>query len=160
FIVVGSRGRGAIASSLLGSVSRELTEKATCPLVVVPPNATAPTKDGDAAIVCGVDGSEHALAAARVAGDLAERLGYRVAVVHASRTARSLLSYVGRSTTPSMSVQPDVADRLSREIMDDAVQALGGEAAYADVEPGEPAEVLQSVAKREHGRRIVAARCR
>jgi nucleotide-binding universal stress UspA family protein len=156
FLVVGSRGRGAIAGGLLGSVARDLTQTATCPLVVVPPNASSPA-DGEGTVVCGVDGSQHALAAARVARQLGERLGYGVAVVHASRTARSLLTYVGRSTTPSVSVQPDIADKQSQEILRAATDALGVEPAFADVEAGDAADVLLSVAKRENGRMIVIA---
>lgn len=39
-IVVGSRGRGALITALLGSVSSTLTTQAPCPVVVVPPRAT------------------------------------------------------------------------------------------------------------------------
>jgi nucleotide-binding universal stress UspA family protein len=38
-IVVGSRGRGALKTALLGSVSSTLTTRAPCPVVVVPPRS-------------------------------------------------------------------------------------------------------------------------
>lgn len=37
-LVVGRRGRSAIAASLLGSVSRNVAERAACPVVVVHPH--------------------------------------------------------------------------------------------------------------------------
>jgi nucleotide-binding universal stress UspA family protein len=43
FIVVGSRGRGAFTSALLGSVSNEIVRGALCPVVIVP--ASADTAD-------------------------------------------------------------------------------------------------------------------
>ena len=45
-LVVGSRGRGATASLLLGSVSQSLAHHhAQCPLVIVPPTKAAVTHD-------------------------------------------------------------------------------------------------------------------
>lgn len=41
-IVVGSRGRGAFKAAFLGSVSTSLVGIARCPVLVVPPGATAP----------------------------------------------------------------------------------------------------------------------
>lgn len=40
-LVVGSRGRGPVKSTLLGSTSWELTAHAPCPVVVVPPEVGA-----------------------------------------------------------------------------------------------------------------------
>jgi nucleotide-binding universal stress UspA family protein len=38
-LVVGSRGRGSVRAALLGSVSAEVTRRAGCPVVIVPPLA-------------------------------------------------------------------------------------------------------------------------
>jgi nucleotide-binding universal stress UspA family protein len=60
-IVVGSRGRGRLASALFGSVARALTRDASCPVMIVPdaapedgPQATADAPGGRATIVAGV----------------------------------------------------------------------------------------------------------
>jgi nucleotide-binding universal stress UspA family protein len=127
--------------------------------VVVPPEAVSPGggADGGASVVCGVDGSDHALAAARLAADLALRLGYRLIVVHALAGFEAYRSYPGaRGTAPGPSLQPDTSERLAQEIVDAAAEAAGGNA-IGVVESGLPWDVLDSVASREDGRLLVVA---
>ena len=38
-VVLGSRGRGDLKSAVLGSVSHDVASNATCPVVIVPPDA-------------------------------------------------------------------------------------------------------------------------
>jgi len=158
-LVVGSRGRGPIGSAVFGSVSRTLVTGAPCPVVVVPPRVK-PVEElspGDPSIICGVDGSLHAIAAARLAGLLAERLGLSLVIVHALPDVKSVVSYPGaRSTAPPLSGQPDARDRLAEELVRTAADAAGKEATTI-VEPGLPWDVLEAVADRQDGRLLVIA---
>ena len=87
-IVVGSPGRGRLASALFGSVSQALARQAPCPVMIVPDAAPmgSPRPIGDApreraTIVVGVEGSEQRSPAADFAWAVAERLGDRLMVV-------------------------------------------------------------------------------
>ncbi|HEY1567198.1 MAG TPA: universal stress protein, partial [Solirubrobacteraceae bacterium] len=159
-LVVGSRGRGNLRSAVLGSVSRDLTANAGRPVVVVPPGGAWSTDDGRAAtegasVVCGVDGSEQALAGAVFAGRLAERLYSRLVIVHARQNVRAALSYPGaRSETPPVTGQADSVDKVAAEVLERAVRAADV-GATGVTEPGPPAEILESVAEREQARLIV-----
>jgi nucleotide-binding universal stress UspA family protein len=160
-LVVGSRGRGSLRSAVLGSVSRELAARAPCPVVVVPSGEPAETasrgEDADASVVCGIDGSDQALAAAALAGRLATRLGSRLVLVHARQNLRAVAAYPGaRSTTPPVTGQEDSVQGLVNKVMENAQQAAGV-SSVGVVEPGPPAQVLETVADRENGRLIVIA---
>lgn len=57
-LVVGSRGRGAVKTMLLGSVSAEVSAHAACPVVVCRPAADG---DAQAGVVVGADGTPESL---------------------------------------------------------------------------------------------------
>ena len=87
-MVVGSRGRGPLASALLGSVSQALARQAPCPVMIVPDAASAgaPSRiDGTlrefSAIVAAVDNSSESSKAARFARELADRSGDELLIV-------------------------------------------------------------------------------
>lgn len=160
-LVVGSRGHGSLRSAVLGGVSRRVIQDARCPVVVVPPEAAAGVPEdaqgGEGVVVCGVDGSEHALAAARLAGRLAQRLGGRLLVVHARQDTKALASYPGaRGTTPPVTGQPDAVGRQAEQVVEEAVQAVDVEASGL-IESGPPADLLASAADREDAALIVIA---
>ena len=71
-LVVGSRGRGAVRSALLGSVALHCATHASCPVVVVHPGSEEhPARR----VVVGVDGSDTARAALVAGLDEAARTG-------------------------------------------------------------------------------------
>ena len=77
-LVVGSRGRGGVRSTVLGSVALHVCAHAACPVVVVHAPRT-PASSGT--VVVGLDDSEHARAALLTAVQEAGRTGARVDAV-------------------------------------------------------------------------------
>lgn len=74
-VVVGSRGRGAVARAVLGSVATGLVHRAHCPVAVVhDENTTEPAPD--APVVVGADGSAAAEPAIEIAFGEAARRGW------------------------------------------------------------------------------------
>jgi nucleotide-binding universal stress UspA family protein len=62
-LVVGSRGRSALRSALLGSVALHCVSAAECPVVVVPPPGRWAQPQPSSRVVVGVDGSERSAGA-------------------------------------------------------------------------------------------------
>jgi nucleotide-binding universal stress UspA family protein len=157
FLIVGSRGQRALRAGLFGSVSSEVASRAVKPIVVVPPSLSEASYEKAPSIVCGVDGSDHALIAARVADRLARDLGCRLLIVHALHDMKATASYLGaRATNPPLSAQSDARQAQAARIVADAVDLLGGDATGI-VEPGAPWNVLESVAGAQAGRLLVVA---
>jgi nucleotide-binding universal stress UspA family protein len=84
-LVVGSRGRGAVGSVVLGSVALHCVTHARCPVVVVHPAPAGGRRAGK--VLVGVDGSEGSRAALAAAVREAARLGAEVDVVTTYRMA-------------------------------------------------------------------------
>lgn len=80
-VVVGSRGRGAVARTVLGSVSTAMVHRAHCPVAVIhdshrPPDLRAP-------VLLGYDGSPASEEATTLAFEEAGRRGVDLVAVHA-----------------------------------------------------------------------------
>jgi nucleotide-binding universal stress UspA family protein len=78
-VVVGSNGRGAIARTVLGSVSTALLHRAHCPVAVIRDEDTP----ADGPVLLGFDGSSSSSRAADVAFEEAARRRVELVVLHA-----------------------------------------------------------------------------
>lgn len=91
-VVVGASGTGGALRSLLGSVSRQLTECPDRAVAVVAHGEGAADDEpaGPGTLVVGVDGSAGSSRAVRWAGEVARRSGADVVVVHAAEVPPDL----------------------------------------------------------------------
>jgi nucleotide-binding universal stress UspA family protein len=62
-LVIGARGRGTVASALLGSVSATIARESNCPLIVVRGFEELPADEPERPVVVGVDGTPVSTAA-------------------------------------------------------------------------------------------------
>ena len=82
-IVVGCRGRGALARVLLGSVSTGLVHHAHCPVAVIHDEDPLMPHPGQAPVLVGIDGSPASELATSIAFDEASRRGVELVALHA-----------------------------------------------------------------------------
>jgi nucleotide-binding universal stress UspA family protein len=148
-LVVGSRGRGGLRSTVAGSVALHCSAHARCPVVVVHP--AAPPTGAPARVVVGVDDSEHARDALRTAVAQAEPLGARVDAVLAYE-APNYWSDLYAIMAPPLGQTREEATRRGEEIV---AEVLGhepisrGSVQVAAVE-GHPGRVLVEEAEGAH----------
>lgn len=151
FIVVGSRHRGPLLSTLLGSVSRAVAREAPCPVVIVPSNPAAKLRrDGEGGnlpspVIAGVDGSAGSGKASVLAKQLADRFGQRLLLVHAHTAPGPIAIRARRSGDSDVAVPTVIWDALGH----------AGDKASFVIENMPPAYALQAVAARENARLIV-----
>jgi nucleotide-binding universal stress UspA family protein len=104
-LVVGSRGRGPVASLLLGSVSVSVSKHASCPIVVR--RSSEPARPGHR-IVVGVDGTELSLPAIEFAYRMASFRGSALTVVHCYWTASPVPPSPGGGLLPDLAADHDL----------------------------------------------------
>jgi nucleotide-binding universal stress UspA family protein len=126
-LVVGSRGRGAVRSLVLGSVALSCVTHAWVPVVVVHPREAPPAEPPR--VVVGLDGSPESGLALERAGQEAQRLGAEV-VALAAWSAGSYWSDAYDVVLPPV-------EELAADVRAGAEQQV----ASADLPPGVPVRV-------------------
>jgi nucleotide-binding universal stress UspA family protein len=144
-VLVGSRGRGTIASLALGSVSGEVVEHAPCPVLVA-------RQPRISRVVVGLDGSPSSLLAERLVGDWPIFTGAAIRVV----SVADVIAPWHTGIAPTMYAQvtqayaKDVADAkvAHQAIADEAVNRLraAGQDAVAEPRTGDAASELIAAA--------------
>ena len=158
-VVVGTRGRGALRSAFLGSVSQDLVDACKRPLVVVPPGASV-SGEGDAvrALVCGFDGSESSERAVAAGGWLAGALDLELVIANARPAAGSQASIPGSSGFSPVDAKSleERSRRQGVELLDRAERVVRGAVPVRRrLAFGDPAAALTELAATEEAAMVV-----
>lgn len=153
-VVTGSRGHGAIASMLLGSVAAAVTDSAPCPVLV----ARRPTCTR---VLFAEDGSENALEARRLLMRWPIFKGAQVSVVSVAQVARPLRSGIAptmfdearQAEAEVLAEARSAHERLAQQSSDDLQRA--GLSARPEVREGDVAAEILAAAERSGADLIV-----
>ncbi|HEV2769229.1 MAG TPA: universal stress protein [Solirubrobacteraceae bacterium] len=162
-LVVGARGRGPLTRAVLGSVSVEVTARARCPVCIVPPtdeDERPRARRLEGPVLCGIDGSDGAVVAARYTRVLAAALKTAVRLGH-------VLPADARAATPtSTGLTPLSFELVLEHEQRHALRLLDRVRRTADIPReevslclarGEAAEGLNAIADQEGAGLIVVA---
>jgi nucleotide-binding universal stress UspA family protein len=94
-VVVGCRGRGAMARTLLGSVSTGLVHHAHCPVAVIHGESPLMPHPSRAPVLLGIDGSPASEPATAIAFDEASRRGADLVALHAWSDTGGVFEFPG-----------------------------------------------------------------
>lgn len=156
-IALGSGGRGPARAAVLGSVSSAVARGAPCPVLMAPESATVrPLTEEGSLVVCGVDSSDGAAQALRVAARLVSRVEASLALVHVCLPP----TVPGTATSPGADeLLAEVETRQGKRLL---AELAAGEQLGSDVERqlvfGEPAEALAEVAAERDAALLVVGR--
>jgi nucleotide-binding universal stress UspA family protein len=118
-VAMGTRGRGRVAGSLLGSVAHRVVHLAEAPTLVAPPTAPlSPRHLGR--ILLAIDGSAPSCRAVEAAAEVARRTSGQVMVVHICEPGHASWQRYMNSAVSVESDRPETAQLL----VDDTVRAL------------------------------------
>jgi nucleotide-binding universal stress UspA family protein len=125
-LVVGSRGRSAVRSALLGSVALHSVSAAQCPVVVVPLPGRWAEPRADSRVVVGIDGSDRSSAALAAALTEAGPGGSVTMVRSHDLTDPWSDAYGAAASTALQQVHDDALRRMDL-LLGELVEAAAGE---------------------------------
>jgi len=158
-VVVGNRGRGALAGAVMGSVAFTVSAHAHCPVVVVRGDGERSPGPGHRVVV-GVDGSPGAAAALAFAAGAAARSGAPLRVVSAWTPPEALAT----STAFGVAVDAGLTDmsrRAAEDVVEEAVAQVRlafGDLVVEQTVAQEPARLALTRGSAEAGLVVVGAR--
>jgi len=158
-VVLGARGRGTVASALLGSVSATLARESHCPVIIIRAFDESPEEDGRPVVV-GVDGTPVSSAAVEFAFRMASLRGAPLTLLHATWDLREQAAPVAdlRSYAEKVNLSED-EERLVAETVAGLCEKYPDVAVTESYRRGEPVRRLVE-ASREASLVVVGSRGR